>query len=115
MFYTAFLDVGTVGEVKVEQITEAAFNAMTSSGEAPLDFHIYKLSFLNFLLGKQPNGPGQFIFGKVNPGAGGTLFTVDYSALTVADKEDGEMVFRETFTPDMLEERRPGDRKSIIV
>ena len=29
-------------------------------------YHIYKLSFLNFLLGKQPNGPGQFMFGTVN-------------------------------------------------
>ena len=28
-------------------------------------YHIYKLSFLNFLLGKQPNGPGQFMFGTV--------------------------------------------------
>ena len=28
-------------------------------------YHIYKLSFLNFLLGKQPNGPGQFMFGVV--------------------------------------------------
>ena len=28
-------------------------------------YHIYKLSFLNFLLGRQPNGPGQFMFGTI--------------------------------------------------
>ena len=39
---------------------------MTSDGEIDLTFHIYKLSFLNFLLGKQPNGPGQFMFGHVH-------------------------------------------------
>jgi hypothetical protein len=28
-------------------------------GDVRLTYHIYKLSFMNFLLGKQPNGPGQ--------------------------------------------------------
>ena len=31
-------------------------------------YHIYKLSFLNFLLGRQPNGPGQFMFGTIQWG-----------------------------------------------
>ena len=31
-------------------------------------YHIYKLSFLNFLLGRQPNGPGQFMFGTIEWG-----------------------------------------------
>lgn len=30
----------------------------------------FRLSFLNFLLGKQPNGPGQYIFGAVAPSSG---------------------------------------------
>ena len=42
-----------------------AFNALTCGGDVPLTFHVYKLSFLNFLIGKQPNGPGQFLFGTV--------------------------------------------------
>ena len=67
LFFTAFLDVGTLGEEKISSITEESYRAMTSNGDVNLDFHIYKLSFLNFLLGKQPNGPGQFIFGSVVP------------------------------------------------
>ena len=112
LFYTAFLDVGTLGEKKIEVITEKAYAAMTANGDVILDFHIYKLSFLNFLLGKQPNGPGQFIFGTVTPASGSRLFTVDYSALTVVDNEDKERG-KECFTPDLL--AGGGDRKSIIV
>jgi hypothetical protein len=32
-------------------ITDKAFAAMTSNGDVRLTFHIYKLSFLNFLIG----------------------------------------------------------------
>jgi hypothetical protein len=32
-------------------ITDMAFSAMTSNGDIKLTFHIYKLSFLNFLIG----------------------------------------------------------------
>jgi len=99
------------GEAKIEHITEKAFAAMTANGDVVLDFHIYKLSFLNFLLGKQPNGPGQFIFGTVTPASGSRLFTVDYSALTKEESEDERS--KECFTPDLL--AGPGDRKSIIV
>ena len=63
LFFTAFLDLGRLGEEKVKQVTEESYRAMTSNGDVQLDYHIYKLSFLNFLLGKQPNGPGQYIFG----------------------------------------------------
>ena len=59
-------DVGKVGSTSLDKITDNAYNAMTSNGEIKLTFHIYKLSFLNFLLGKQPNGPGQFMFGLVS-------------------------------------------------
>ena len=48
-----------------DKMTTEAYNAMTSHGDIPLTCHIYKLSFLNFLFGKQPNGPGQFMFGLV--------------------------------------------------
>ena len=73
LFFTAFLDVGTLVEEKISSITEESYRAMTSNGDVNLDFHIYKLSFLNFLLGKQPNGPGQFIFGSVVPKVRSTL------------------------------------------
>ena len=88
-------------------ITDKAFTAMTSNGDVKLNFHIYKLSFLNFLLGKQPNGPGQYIFGAVPPTSGKTIFTVDYSALNTTEEE------RETFSQQKLETK--GSRKSIIV
>ena len=68
---------------------------------------MYKLSFLNFLLGKQPNGPGQFIFGTVTPETVFYMFPVDYSALNATDEE------METFTPNKLEEK--GSRRSVIV
>ena len=79
---------------------------MTSNGN---DYHIYKLSFLNFLLGKQPNGPSQFIFGMVAPKSDQRLFSVDYSTLTKHEPE----VKKETLTVDKLS--APGQRKSIIV
>jgi len=110
LFYTAFLDVGTLGEEKISSITEESYKAMTSNGDVNLDFHIYKLSFLNFLLGKQPNGPGQYIFGSVVPKAGKQLFSVDYSALT--KKEETE---KETFTVETLLGYGERQRKSIIV
>ena len=109
LFYTAFLDVGKLGEDKIGQVTEESFSAITSNGDVKLDFHIYKLSFLNFLLGKQPNGPGQYIFGMVAPQSGHRLFAVDYSALT---KQQAE-IEKETFTVEKL--AGVGDRKSIIV
>merc|ERR1712027_191859 len=96
-FYTAFLDVGKLGEQKILEITDSAFEALTSGGEVKISYHVYKLSFLNFLLGKQPNGPGQYIFGSVKPKAGIQLFSVDYSAITKND--DDEM---ETFTVENL-------------
>ena len=48
----------------------------------------YQLSFLNFLLAKQPNGPGQFMFGMVETVAP-TSFTIDCS---LAEEEDTEEV-----------------------
>merc|ERR1712038_938456 len=66
-FYTAFMDVGKLGEAKLGEFTHNAYEALTSSGELKLTYHIYRLSFLNFPLGKQPNGPGQYLFGTVTP------------------------------------------------
>ena len=46
----------------------------------------YQLSFLNFLLAKQPNGPGQFMFGMVETVAP-TSFTIDCSLVKEGDTE----------------------------
>ena len=80
LFYNSFLDAGRMVEGKVRELTEKSYNAMTSNGDVELSLHIFKLSFLNFLLGKQPNGPGQFMFGWVEEGAGDGLFPINYSA-----------------------------------
>ena len=80
LFYTAFLDAGRLGDGKLMELTEKAYNAMTSNGDTELSFNIYKLCFLNFLLGKQPNGPGQFMFGWVEEELGDEIFPIDYSA-----------------------------------
>ena len=64
------------------------------NGELDLTFHIYRLSFLNFLLGKQANGPGQYLFGTVTPETPTCMFPIgkihgplqkwtDYSKLTM--------------------------------
>ena len=88
LFYTAFLDAGKLEDTAVAELTEKSYKAMTSNGEVQLSFHMYKLSFLNFLLGKQPNGPGQFMFGIVETEEDTpTLFPIDYSALTLSKEE----------------------------
>ena len=56
-------------------------------GEVKISYHVYKLSFLNFLLGKQPNGPGQFIFGTVEPQTSTCMFPIDYSAMNATEED----------------------------
>ena len=121
LFYTAFLDAGRLGEVKLMELTEKSYNAMTANGDVELSYHIYKLSFLNFLLGKQPNGPGQFMFGLVEQGVGADqLFPIDYSAthvdegdtLILADDIESERV---NGTLDEEEFDETASRKSVFV
>ena len=69
---------------------------MTSNGDVELSYHIYKLSFLNFLLGKQPNGPGQFMFGWVEVADGEDLFPIDYS-VTRGEEDEGGNVSEKMF------------------
>ena len=108
LFYTAFLDAGKMEEDALVLLTDKSYSAMTSNGEVELNFHMYKLSFLNFLLGRQPNGPGQWIFGEVERSSEeGLVFEIDYKALFSGGEE------REIFSQEKLEER--SNRKSIIV
>ena len=108
LFYTAFLDAGKMKEEALVLLTDRSYSAMTSNGEVQLNFHMYKLSFLNFLLGRQPNGPGQWIFGEVERSSEeGSSFEIDYKALFSNGEE------REIFSQEKLEEK--SNRKSIIV
>jgi len=107
LFYTAFLDAGKLGDFKLMELTEKSFNAMTSNGDVELSFHIYKLSFLNFLLGKQPNGPGQFMFGCVDGASCKEMFPIDYGAVT------NSMEKRRTLSEENREET--SSRKSVFV
>ena len=108
LFYTAFLDAGKMKEEALVLLTDRSYNAMTSNGEVHLNFHMYKLSFLNFLLGRQPNGPGQWIFGEVERSSEErSTFEIDYKALNSNGEE------RELFSQEKLEEK--SNRKSIIV
>ncbi|XP_023329203.1 uncharacterized protein LOC111701950 isoform X2 [Eurytemora carolleeae] len=107
LFFTAFMDAGRLGDLSLSRETDKAFNALTSGGDVPLTFHVYKLSFLNFLIGKQPNGPGQFLFGTVEVKDQSSVFPIDYSALNSTQEE------REPYSLDKLENR--GNRASVIV
>ena len=84
-----FPDVGKVGSQALDKVTDSAYNAMTSNGDINLTYHIYKLSFLNFLLGKQPNGPGQYMFGLVNV-TSDIIFSVE--ALTLEERRNSIFV-----------------------
>ena len=67
----------------------------------------YQLSFLNFLLAKQPNGLGQFMFGMVETVAP-TSFTIDCSL--AEEEEDMEEVEEELERADTR-----GRRGSVFV
>ena len=79
---------------------------LLQSGDFKLTFHIYRLSFLNFLLGKQPNGPGQYIFGTVTPQTPTCMFPIDYSAMNSTEED------LEPYRPDKLEK---SSRRSVLV
>ena len=88
MFYTAFLDAGKHGDKSLSSLTERSYNAMTANGDVELSYHIYKLSFLNFLLGRQPNGPGQFMFGTIEWGRD-TSWLEEVEAMEGREEPDG--------------------------
>ena len=108
LFYTAFIDAGKLGDEALTTLTEKSYNAMTSNGDASLTLHMYKLSFLNFLLGKHPNGPGQFMFGRVRSKVEKSVFPIDYRALNSQPEE------REAFSTLHLNPEK-SKRKSVIV
>ena len=62
MFYRAL----KISYEDLEEVSEKSYSTMTANDDAELAYHVYKLSFLNYLLGKHHNGPGQFLFGTVS-------------------------------------------------
>ena len=106
LFYTAFLDAGKMKEEALILLTDRSYSAMTSNGEVQLNFHMYKLSFLNFLLARQPNGPGQWIFGEVERSSDKDTasFLIDYKALNSTIEERG-----------FFSKQDRTERKSVVV
>ena len=59
MFYRAL----KISYEDLEEVSEKSYSTMTANDDA---YHVYKLSFLNYLLGQHHNGPGQSLFGTVS-------------------------------------------------
>jgi hypothetical protein len=104
------LDAGRLGEIKLSELTEKSYNAMTSNGDVELSYHIYKLSFLNFLLGKQPNDQGHFMFGWVEVGDSEDLFPIATLGEEVKEEEEKEW---DNVSEEIIDET--GSRKSVFV
>lgn len=79
--------------------------ALEQNGDHPLRYHIYNLCFANFLLGRHPHGPGEFLFGPFEGSTNySTMFPIDYSALNTP--------------PEILEPYSPNkqsNRRSVVV
>ncbi|CAB4067719.1 unnamed protein product [Lepeophtheirus salmonis] len=87
-FYTAFMDVGKLGEEHLDEITNNAFTALTSNGEQALTFH------------------DSTFFGTVVPQKPVVNFPIDYSAMNSTEED------MENFGHEKLQK---GTRRSIIV
>ncbi|XP_014279939.1 uncharacterized protein Scp2 isoform X1 [Halyomorpha halys] len=89
---------------RVGEMLDKAYRAMTANGDYKLNYSLYRLCFANFLLGRFPNGPGQYVFGcAIKEPA---TFPIDYTAMN-AKPEDLECF--------NLLERASSNRSSIIV
>lgn len=76
-------------------------------GRHKITYDLFKLCFANFLLGKYPNGPGQYLFGICSPQTLECSFPIDYSALNT-DPSD-----LEPYNPDT--DKNQSNRRSVIV
>lgn len=77
-------------------------NYLFQNGDHAITYQVYRLAFTNFLLGRHPNGPGQYLLGCV--GKKISCFPIDYSALNCQPED------REHYTPD-----RRSNRVSVVV
>ncbi|XP_026332158.1 uncharacterized protein LOC113239387 [Hyposmocoma kahamanoa] len=89
---------------RVDEIIDTAYDRMTSNGYLILDYGTYVHCFTNWLMGKNPNGPGQWVLVPPKDSLPQPPFPVDYSALnTEPDK-------LEPYAPD-----KKTNRHSVIV
>lgn len=100
-FYSSVLGFDAI---RVGEILDVAYQAMTSNGDHPLGYRAYRLCFANYLLARYPNGSGQFLLGFSPSSTPSALFPVDYSALNTQPED------LEQYTPD-----QKSNRHSIVV
>ncbi|KAK5639237.1 hypothetical protein RI129_011729 [Pyrocoelia pectoralis] len=100
-FYSSVLGFDAI---RVGEILDVAYQAMTSNGDHPLGYRAYRLCFANYLLGRYPNGSGQFLLGFSPSPMPSALFPIDYSALNTQPED------LEQYTPD-----QKSNRRSIVV
>ena len=134
LFYTAFIDAGKLNDSSLTAITERSYSTMTSNGDSHLTLHMYKLSFLNFLFGKllftvvdnnvssklinhvvgrYPNGPGQFMFGTVKTMT--SSFPIDYSVLNRWEYRTKTFSSTRYFIQSAPDEREPFSTSKLQV
>ncbi|XP_052754032.1 uncharacterized protein LOC113520243 [Galleria mellonella] len=95
--------IGLTGS-RVEEIIDTAYNRMTSNGYLILDYGTFVHCFTNWLMGKNPNGPGQWVLVPPKDSLPQPPFPVDYSALNT------EPAKLEPYAPD-----KKTNRHSVIV
>ncbi|CAK1545550.1 unnamed protein product [Leptosia nina] len=89
---------------RIEEIIDTAYDRMTSNSFLILDYGTFVHCYINWLMGKNPNGPGQWVLVPPKGSLPQPPFPVDYSALnTDRDK-------LETYAPD-----KKTNRHSVIV
>ncbi|XP_075221564.1 uncharacterized protein LOC142324603 [Lycorma delicatula] len=98
-FYSSMLGLSAQ---QINELLNRAYVAMTANGEHPLTYSIYRLCFANFLLGRYPNGPGEYIFGRNCKQV--DCFPIDYSAMNTPLDQ------LEQYTPD-----KKTNRRSVVV
>ncbi|XP_050680326.1 uncharacterized protein LOC126976153 [Leptidea sinapis] len=89
---------------RVEEIIDTAFNRMTGNGYLILDYGAYVHCYINWLMGKNPNGPGQWVLVPPKCPLPQPPYPIDYSALNT------EPAKLETYAPD-----KKTNRHSVIV
>ncbi|KAF9411940.1 hypothetical protein HW555_009414 [Spodoptera exigua] len=89
---------------RIDEIIDTAYDRMTSNGYLILDYGTYVHCFTNWLMGKNPNGPGQWVLVPPKDSLPPPPFPVDYSALNT------EPAKLEPYAPD-----KKTNRHSVIV
>ncbi|XP_012550362.2 uncharacterized protein LOC105842367 [Bombyx mori] len=89
---------------RVDEIIDTAYDRMTSNGYLILDYGTFVHCFTNWLMGKNPNGPGQWVLVPPKDSLPQPPFPVDYSALNT------EPAKLEPYAPD-----KKTNRHSVIV